>query len=122
MRILKSEGKQYTNRLFDDTARIEHYRINENLTPLPVMVKKEAAQSAIRMLDSFILNTGDMQGHIKIYEDFQMDLHALSDKMPIRYDFEFEVKIYESDKHRLYTKTSDSTRKRTLVETNENRK
>jgi hypothetical protein len=51
------------------------------------------------MLDSFKPNTGDMQGHLKIYEDFQgvKDQHALSDKMPIRYDFEapFEVKIYE---------------------------
>jgi hypothetical protein len=50
------------------------------------------------MLDSFKPNTGDMQGHLKIYEDFQgvMDQHALSGKMPIRYDFEapFEVEIY----------------------------
>jgi hypothetical protein len=42
-----------------------------------------------------------MQGHLKIYEDSQgvMDLHALSDKMPIRHDFEapFEVKIYERE-------------------------
>jgi hypothetical protein len=67
-----------------------------DLPSLPAMVKKEAAQSAFRMLDSFKPNTGDMQGHLKIYEDFQgvMDLHGLSDKMPIRYDFEapFEVK------------------------------
>jgi hypothetical protein len=65
------------------------------------MVKKEAAQSAFRMLDSFKPNTEDMQGHLKIYEDFQgvMNLHALSDKMSIRYDFEapFEVKIYERE-------------------------
>jgi hypothetical protein len=63
--------------------------------------KKEAAQSAFRMLDSFKPNTGDMQGHLRIYEDFQgvMDLHALSDKIPIRYDFvaPFEVKIYERE-------------------------
>jgi hypothetical protein len=68
---------------------------------LPAMVKKEAAQSAFKMLDSVKPNTGDMQGHLKIYEDFQevMDQHTLYDKMPIRYDFEasFEVKIYERE-------------------------
>jgi hypothetical protein len=57
-----------------------------------------AAQYTFRMLDSFKPNTGDMQGHLKIYEDFRevMDQYALSDKMPIRYDFEvpLEVKIY----------------------------
>jgi hypothetical protein len=37
-----------------------------DLPPLPAMVKKEAAQSAYRMLDSFKPNTGDMQGHLKI--------------------------------------------------------
>jgi hypothetical protein len=72
-----------------------------DLPPLPAMVKKEAAQSAFRMLDSFKPNTGDMQGHLKIYGDFQgvMDQHALSDKMPIRYDLEapFEVKTYERE-------------------------
>jgi hypothetical protein len=68
---------------------------------LPAMVKKEAAQSAFRMLDSFKPNTGDMQGHLKIYEDLQgaMDQHALSDKMTIRYNFKapFEAKIYERE-------------------------
>jgi hypothetical protein len=68
---------------------------------LPAMVKKEAAKSAFRMLDSFKSNTGDMQGYLKIYEDFQgvMDQNALSDKMPITYDFEapFEVIIYERE-------------------------
>jgi hypothetical protein len=61
-----------------------------DLPPLPTMVNKEAAQSAFRILDLFEPNTGDMQGHLKIYEDFQgvMDQYALSDKMPIRYDFE----------------------------------
>jgi hypothetical protein len=72
-----------------------------DLPPLPVVVKKEAAQSAFRMLDSFKCNTGDMQGHLKIYEDFQgvMGQHALSDKIPIRHDFgaPFEVKIYERE-------------------------
>jgi hypothetical protein len=52
-------------------------------------------------LRASIPNTRDMQGHLKIYEDFQevMDQHALSGKMPIRYDFEapFEVKIYERE-------------------------
>jgi hypothetical protein len=56
------------------------------LPPLPAMVIKEAAQSVFIILDSFKQNTGDMQGHLKIYEDFQgvMDQHALSDKMSIR--------------------------------------
>jgi hypothetical protein len=54
-----------------------------DLPPLPAMVKKEAAQSAFRKQDSFKHNTGDMQRHLKIYEDFQ---HALSNKMPIRYN------------------------------------
>jgi hypothetical protein len=53
------------------------------------------------MLNSVKLNTGDIQGHLRIYEDFQkvMDQHALSDKMPNRHDFEapFEVKIYERE-------------------------
>jgi hypothetical protein len=46
------------------------------------MVKKEAVQSAFRMLYSFKPNTEDIQGHRKIYEDFQgvMNQHALSDK------------------------------------------
>jgi hypothetical protein len=59
-------------------------------TAPPAMVKKEAVKSAFRILDSFKPNTGDMPGHLKIYEDFQgvMDQHALPDKMPIRYDFE----------------------------------
>jgi hypothetical protein len=73
-----------------------------DLLPLPVMVKKVAAQFAFRMLDSVKHNTLDMQGHQKIYEDFQrvMDQHALSDKTPIRHDFEatFEVKIYERER------------------------
>jgi hypothetical protein len=42
-----------------------------DLPPLPAMVKKEAAQSTLRMLDSFKPNTGYMQGNLKIYEDFQ---------------------------------------------------
>jgi hypothetical protein len=72
-----------------------------DLPPLPAKVEKEAAKSAFRTLDSFKPSTGDMQGHLKVYEDFQgvIDLHALSDEMPIRYDFEapFEVKIYERE-------------------------
>jgi hypothetical protein len=57
------------------------------------MIKKEAA---FRMLDSFKPNTGDMQGPLKIYEDFKgvMDLHALSEKTPIRYDFEAPIDFY----------------------------
>jgi hypothetical protein len=73
-----------------------------DLPALPAMAKKEAAQSAFRMLDSVKPNNGDMQGHLRIYEDFQeiMDQHALSDKMPARHDFEapFEVKIYERER------------------------
>jgi hypothetical protein len=33
--------------------------------------KKRSAQSTYKMLDSFKHNTGDMHGHLKIYEDFQ---------------------------------------------------
>jgi hypothetical protein len=66
------------------------------------MVKKESAQSAFRMLDSFKTNTADMQEHLKIYEDFEgvMEQLAFSDKKPIRYDFEapFEVKSYIWDR------------------------
>jgi hypothetical protein len=49
------------------------------------MIKKEAAQSAFRMLDSFIL--------IGLTRNNGLDQHAYSDNMPIRYDFEasFEV-------------------------------
>jgi hypothetical protein len=75
-----------------------------DLPPLLAVVKKMAEQSAFRMLDPFKPNTGDRQGYLKIYEDFQgiMDHHALSDKMPIRYNFEapFEVKIFESRSYR----------------------
>jgi hypothetical protein len=35
-----------------------------DLPPLPDLVKKEAAQSASRMLDSHKSNTEDMQGHL----------------------------------------------------------
>jgi hypothetical protein len=87
-----------------------------DLSPLPAMVKKEAA---FRMLDSCTPNTGDMQGHLKIYEDFQ-GVMDLSDKMPIRYNFEapFEVKIYEREgwnhvptEHSTLTYYSDGSRK-----------
>jgi hypothetical protein len=93
-----------------------------DLPPLPAMVNKESPQSAFRMLDSFKPNTGDMQGHLKIYEGFQgvMDLHALSVKMPIRYDFEapFEVKVYEREgwnhvptEQSIHTYYTDGSRK-----------
>jgi hypothetical protein len=42
-----------------------------DLPPLPGMVKKEAAQLAFRMLDTFKPNTEDMQGHLRVYKDFQ---------------------------------------------------
>jgi hypothetical protein len=58
-----------------------------------------AAQLAFRMLDSVKSNTGGMQRHLKIYEDFRrlMDQYTLSDKMTIGYDFGalFEVEINE---------------------------
>ena len=72
-----------------------------DLPPLPDMVKKEAAQSAFRMLDSYKPKTGDMQGHLRVYKDFQelMDTHPLSDRMPLKFDFEatFKVVIPERD-------------------------
>jgi len=56
-----------------------------DLPPLPDVVKKEAAQTAIRMLDEINPKLGDMQGHLGIYTDFQqiMELQVLSDRMPI---------------------------------------
>jgi hypothetical protein len=65
------------------------------------MVKKEAEQSAVRMLDEIQPKAGDMQGHLEIYWDFKeiMELQVLSDKMPVRHDFEapFEVEITWSE-------------------------
>jgi hypothetical protein len=48
--------------------------------------KKWAAQSAFRMLDLFKPNTGAIQEHLKIYEDFLgvKDQHGLSDMDMIR--------------------------------------
>jgi hypothetical protein len=56
---------------------------------LEAMVKKEAAQTAFRMLEDYKPNTRDMQGHLKIYLNFRelMDLHQISDTMPIKYDW-----------------------------------
>jgi hypothetical protein len=50
---------------------------------------------------AYLLTTGAMKRHLKIYEDFQ-EVMALSDKMQIRYDFEalFEVKLYEREYER----------------------
>jgi hypothetical protein len=89
-------------------------------------INKEAAQSAFRMLDSFKPKTGDMQGHLKIYENLQrvMDQHALSDKMPIRYDFEapLKVKIYEREEwnhepteQNIFTYYTDGSRKDGMI-------
>jgi hypothetical protein len=49
-----------------------------DLPPLPAMVKKEAAQFALRILNSYKPNTGHMQGHLKIYEDLQEIMDQLS--------------------------------------------
>jgi hypothetical protein len=59
------------------------------------MVKKEAAQSAFRMLDTYKPNTVDMQGHLRVYKDFQemMELHSLSDRMPRKFDFDADFKV-----------------------------
>jgi hypothetical protein len=61
-----------------------------DLPPLPVMVEKKAAQSAFRLLDTYKPNTEDMQGHLRVYKDFQeiMELQSLSDRMPRKFDFE----------------------------------
>jgi hypothetical protein len=60
--------------------------------------EKEAAQSAVRMLDE---NKTQGGGHAGIYRDFKeiMDLQVLSDKMPVRHDFEarFEIEITERE-------------------------
>jgi hypothetical protein len=39
-----------------------------DLPPISDMVKKEAEQTAFRMLKDYKPNTGEMQGHLKIYE------------------------------------------------------
>jgi hypothetical protein len=66
-----------------------------DLPPLPVMVKKQAAQSAFRMLCTYKPNTEDMQGHLRVYKDFQeiMQLHSLSDRVPRKLDFEADFKV-----------------------------
>jgi hypothetical protein len=60
-----------------------------DLHPLPDMFKKDAAQSAYRILDSMKPNTEDMQENLKIYKNFQgnIDLHPLSDTMPVSHEF-----------------------------------
>jgi hypothetical protein len=60
-----------------------------DLPPLHDAVKKEAAQSAVRMLDEIKPKAGGMQGHLGIYRDFKeiMELQVLSGKMPVRHDF-----------------------------------
>jgi hypothetical protein len=42
-----------------------------DLPSLPDMVKKEAAQSANRILDEIKPKAGDMPGHLEIYRDFK---------------------------------------------------
>jgi hypothetical protein len=57
-----------------------------DLPSLPDTMKKEATQSAVRMLDEIKPKAGDKQGHLEIYRDFKeiMELQVLSDKMPVR--------------------------------------
>jgi hypothetical protein len=66
-----------------------------DLPPLPVMVKKEAAQSAFRTLDTYKPNTENMQSHLRVYKDFQeiMELNSLSDRMQRKYNFEADFKV-----------------------------
>jgi hypothetical protein len=53
-----------------------------DLPSIPDTVKKEAAQSAVRMLDEIKPKAGYMQGHLEIYRDFKeiMELQVISDK------------------------------------------
>ena len=71
-----------------------------DLPPVPDLVKKEAAMTALRMLDEIKPKTGDMQGHLEIYKDFKeiMELQVLSDKMPIRHDFDASFKVEIPDR------------------------
>jgi hypothetical protein len=71
------------------------YSIGSYAGPLPALIKKEAEQSAFRLLDSYKSNTGDLKRHQKIYKDFQeiMDLHPLSGCMPLTYDFGVSFKV-----------------------------
>jgi hypothetical protein len=57
-----------------------------DLPSLPDTVKKEAAQSAVRMLDEIKPKAVDMQGHLEIYRDLKeiMELQVLSDKTTLK--------------------------------------
>jgi hypothetical protein len=70
-----------------------------DLPSLPDTVKKEAAQSAVEILDGTKTKAVNMQGHLGFYRDFKeiMELQVLSDKMPVRHNFEapFKVEISE---------------------------
>lgn len=54
-----------------------------NLSPLNVVIKKEAALAAYRLLEQNKYKPGDLTGHLKILEIFSemMDLHKVSDNM-----------------------------------------
>jgi hypothetical protein len=41
------------------------------------LVKKEAAQSTFRLLDSYELNTGDLERHLKIFQEIYGESMAL---------------------------------------------
>jgi hypothetical protein len=69
-----------------------------DLPPLPDTVKKEAGDMQ-----------GDMQGHLdlEIYRDFKeiMKLQVLSDKMPVRHDFEAPFKVGISEREECVNQT-----------------
>ena len=71
-----------------------------DLPPLKAM--KEAAQSAIRLLNHQ-KPTGNMQGHMKIYTDFQDVMDFCPDTMPIRYRFKTLIEIVIPDRNKWET-------------------
>jgi hypothetical protein len=67
--------------LFLDVEKRSHYSVGSfsglSGPPPPALVKKEAAQSAFRLLDSYKPNTENLEGHLNIYKDFQEIMNLL---------------------------------------------
>jgi hypothetical protein len=89
-----------------------------DLPPLPDTVKKEAAQSAVRMHNEIKPKVGDMLRHLEIHRGFReiMELQVLLDKMPVGHDFEapFQVEITKREECVNQT-TAYGTRKNGVV-------
>jgi hypothetical protein len=57
-----------------------------------------------------------MQGHLRVYKDFQeiMELHSISDRIPRKFDFEADFNNISADQEELVFYT-DGSRKEGLV-------